>query len=88
MIQFLGKLFTSLCQSVSPTIQASVCVIHYVSSVSLSILSHNSYCKFNKIHASKGMLGVRQKSGIIQSFYENSRGLAVPRLFLSTKKPP
>jgi hypothetical protein len=62
MIRFLGKLFTSLCQSVSLTIQASVCVIPSVSSVSLSILSHDSYCKFNKILMSKGRLGMRQKS--------------------------
>jgi len=60
MIRFLGKLFSSLCQSVSPTIQASVCVIPSVSSVFLSILGNDSSCNFNKIHASKGTLGVSQ----------------------------
>jgi len=66
MIRFLGKLFTSLCQSVSPTIQASVGVILSVSSVFLSILRHDFYCNFNKIHASKGMLSVRRKLVVIK----------------------
>jgi len=38
-----------------------------VSSVFLSILSHDFYQNFKKIHASKHILAVRQESEIIQS---------------------
>ena len=56
-------------------------------SVFLSIVGNDFYHNFNKIHASKGKIGSETKTVNYTKSYEDSRGLAVSKLFLPIKNP-